>query len=441
MLVLLDCFPQLASHAPLFVIDMVLDDLRTAILADLKNVSGNGAANGAIPGTFEAVQAEYASHLTYAKHRSLAYAPNQDSMAHITRFSMNTTVGTECSSNRLFLFASPPDWQRLFAVSPVVIHGESGCGKSSLLANWFLIEQAKVERLHAQFFAMSEEDRRKEIRSEFPPLLFAHFIGCAPEAADPVNIMRRLMSAVRVHFSLAMSLPDRDEDIARDFPHWLQAASERGRVVVLLDAVDQLVPSEDRGTLSRTSSSLLDDADQSSSKEEARLSSSVELSSKPTSADASARALAWLPSSLPASVNLVLSCSTGPILKYLLETRGWNRLNYALPALTPLQKTQLVDSYLQLHAKKLSASDQSLLTSAKLSSSPLFLRAIMDELRSSAVFENLTRQLTTYAAAPSIPDLFEAILARWERDYNAGGTNLVGRLLSCASVVPHLWSF
>jgi hypothetical protein len=321
----------------------------------------------------------------------------------------------------------------LYLDCPALVFGESGCGKSSLLANWFLQEQTKLEQKRPEFYSQSEEDRRKEIQTNLPPLLFAHFVSSAPEAADPINIMRRIMAAIRTHFSLAMSIPDRDEDITREFPYWLQSAADRGRVVILIDAVDLLAG--DRATIARAASNaFIGEGDSSASKEEARLAHSTELSNRNVGSDDTAKALNWLPLSFPSAVRVVLSCSSMPVLSHLSQGRGWNKALVKLPDLLPAQKSQLVQGYLQLFGKKLTPSDQNTLTSAPLSGSPLFLRAVMDELRSGAVFENLSRQLASYTASKSIAELFDRILGRWEADYNGSDPSnpLVEQTLSCA---------
>lgn len=69
-----------------------------------------------------------------------------------------------------------------------MLHGDSGTGKSALLANWFVQQLGNIEDSNRDFFSVSDEERRKEIRTNFPPLIVAHFIGSSPQAAEPCSI-------------------------------------------------------------------------------------------------------------------------------------------------------------------------------------------------------------------------------------------------------------
>jgi chromosomal replication initiation ATPase DnaA len=79
---------------------------------------------------------------------------------------------------------------------PLVIAGESGSGKSALLANWVL-----------------------EYRQAHPDdLIFWHF--CSP-STDPIALLRRIMSTFKSHFQIADELPNTAETVTEQFPHWL----------------------------------------------------------------------------------------------------------------------------------------------------------------------------------------------------------------------------
>jgi ABC-type phosphonate transport system ATPase subunit len=97
----------------------------------------------------------------------------------------------------------------------LVLTGESGMGKSSLLANFYLRETERLRLEHPEFFAMTEEERRRDIRMDYPPLIILHFIGATPQSAKAINIVRRVMALMRQHFGLLMSIPDRDDDVIR----------------------------------------------------------------------------------------------------------------------------------------------------------------------------------------------------------------------------------
>jgi len=48
----------------------------------------------------------------------------------------------------------------------------------------------------------------------------------------------------------------------------------------------------------------------------------------------------------------------------------------------------------------------------------LYLKVVVDELRMVGVFEKLADQLQYYLQAKTIPQLYELVLSRWEKDYN-----------------------
>jgi len=58
-----------------------------------------------------------------------------------------------------------------------------------------------------------------------------------------------------------------------------------------------------------------------------------------------------------------------------------------------------------------------MIVSSPQSGSPLYLRALLDELRASASFETLDSHIRNYIQCNDIPELFDRILARWESDY------------------------
>lgn len=101
---------------------------------------------------------------------------------------------------------------------PLVIIGESGCGKSALLANW-----------------------AKEYKQAHPDeFVFCHFCGSSPASTDPIALLRRIMSALGSHFRLRRKkeLPTTTKAVIKQFPLWL--AKVQGRAIVIIDGFNQL---------------------------------------------------------------------------------------------------------------------------------------------------------------------------------------------------------
>jgi hypothetical protein len=81
---------------------------------------------------------------------------------------------------------------------PLVVLRESGIGKSALLANRSLTY-------------------RKNHLADF---IVAHFIGGAPNSADLVSLLRRVMSELKRRFpdQLSDEVPEQPEEVREEFP-------------------------------------------------------------------------------------------------------------------------------------------------------------------------------------------------------------------------------
>ena len=100
---------------------------------------------------------------------------------------------------------------------PLVLTGDSGCGKSALIANW----AAKY---------------RKENPSNF---LLLHFVGGTSDSSDVTGILARIMGELKRRFCLPGEIPTDTSAIHREFPNWLSMASVKGRFVLVIDGLNQ----------------------------------------------------------------------------------------------------------------------------------------------------------------------------------------------------------
>ena len=101
---------------------------------------------------------------------------------------------------------------------PLIITGESGLGKSALLANWI----AHYQNEHPNDFVMY------------------HFIGGAPDSTDHYAMMRRIMEEMKDRFDLQDEIPAEHEKIAEAFPMFLAQTPHMQRWVLVIDALNQL---------------------------------------------------------------------------------------------------------------------------------------------------------------------------------------------------------
>jgi tetratricopeptide (TPR) repeat protein len=246
---------------------------------------------------------------------------------------------------------------------PLVVLGESGSGKSALLANWAL----------AYRNGHSDE------------LLLLHFIGATPASADWAAMLRRILCEFNRRLQLRIEVPDNPEALGAAFANALWRAAAKGRVILVLDALNQL-----------------EDRDQ-------------------------APDLVWLPREIPESVRLVVSTLPGRSLDDLVK-RGWPAMT-VLP-LVPEERRELIVQYLRQYRKELSAQRIAHLSAAPQTANPLFLRALLEELRLWGVHETLDQCIDGYLSAETLNDLYERILARFEKDYESDRPELVRDAMS-----------
>lgn len=103
---------------------------------------------------------------------------------------------------------------------PLVLLGESGGGKSALVANWL-------------------EHWRTAHPRDF---LFQHYIGGTPDSAEHERLMTRLVGEIKRWTGDPEDLPKTRDDLLRAFPLWLAKARGRAahlgvRCIVVLDAL------------------------------------------------------------------------------------------------------------------------------------------------------------------------------------------------------------
>jgi len=175
-------------------------------------------------------------HSTYSRTLTRVYLPNE-------KFFMNLDL--YASSNTL---------------TPLVIFGEAGVGKSAVLANW--------------------SKRYKEHHPEV--VVVEHYIGCSAPSSLYTNILRRIMDELQDFLSdVTDDIPLDPKELEKVFPSWLERTLTRNkinRVVIIVDGLDNLDES------------------------------------------GNAQTLLWLPQKFPAAVRMVLSMSPSRPLEMVKKT-------------------------------------------------------------------------------------------------------------------------
>jgi len=233
---------------------------------------------------------------------------------------------------------------------PLVIAGQSGGGKSALLANW----------THTW----------SERHPETPVLV--HFIGAAPDSADWMAMLRRLLGEFQRKFGIEIQIPDQPDALRAAFANALHMVSTRRRVVLVLDALNQI---EDRD-------GALD--------------------------------LVWLPPVIPANVRLIVSTLPGRPWDNLKE-RDWPVM--IVEPLTTPEREELIDKYLRRYAKALSPGVTHRIAVAPQTGNGLYLSTLLNELRLFGSHEQLDQRIDWYLEATTPIELYRKVIERWEQDY------------------------
>jgi len=101
---------------------------------------------------------------------------------------------------------------------PLVVVGESGLGKSTLLAKWALDHQE-----------VNPSD-----------VVIMHFIGSTRASADWVAMLRRIMGELKQALDIKEEIPARTEELSAAFNAWLHKAGAEKRIILILDGLNQL---------------------------------------------------------------------------------------------------------------------------------------------------------------------------------------------------------
>jgi len=247
---------------------------------------------------------------------------------------------------------------------PLVVLGESGSGKSALLANWAM-----------------------RYREQHPDdLVLMHFIGASPYSADWAAMVRRLLGEFQRKLGIEREMPAVPDELKSALDDWLPYVAASGRVVLILDGLNQL---EDRDR---------------------------------------AQELVWLPRVIPPNVRVILSTLPGKTLEEL-GRRGWPTTTVEL--LKRDERLELIKRYLDQYTKALSAEHELRIAEAEQTSNPMYLRVLLDELRLFGEHKLLEHQIDRYLSAEDCVELYDAVLERWEEDYQRDRPRLVRDAMTC----------
>jgi ATP/maltotriose-dependent transcriptional regulator MalT len=226
----------------------------------------------------------------------------------------------------------------------------------------------------------------REYRPSHPDeLILLHFIGATHASADWAAMLRRILGELNRRLGLSLEIPDEPAALRAAFANSLHMTAARGRAVLVLDALNQL-----------------EDRDQ-------------------------ALDLVWLPPVIPANVRMILSTLPGRPLDDL-KRRAWPSVT--IDPLSLDERKRLIVDYLAQYTKALSPARLERIAAAPQTANPLYLRALLEELRVFGLYELLDQRIDHYLAATKPDALYQKILARFEQDYERDRPNLVREAMS-----------
>jgi nephrocystin-3 len=281
---------------------------------------------------------------------------------------------------------------------PVLITGQSGGGKSSLLANWVANWRKRNNKA----------------------AVIVHHLGAGLDAADPIRLAMRLIREIS-HITGDKFKPESDPDKQLEkLTEWFAMGSAwaqrtKSELFIVLDGLDKV---------------------------------------------SERHHLRWFPPSLPPKVKLIASCLDGDILDVARGRLNWQELE--VKPFTKTEQKRFIGEYLGRYRKSLTAKQSKTLQSHPLGGNPLFLLTMLEELRVFGIHEQLERRLNELLSpppskpqgeAPTVDDVFEHVLSRIEKDIGKKPVQLameaicVSRsglyqheLLAIAKVTPAKWA-
>jgi WD40 repeat protein len=253
---------------------------------------------------------------------------------------------------------------------PFALTAFAGMGKTSLLAHFIDTYSAKSgETLHYRF------------------------IGGSDGSVSTERLIRSLLDELKEAGKVKSDIPSNSTDMMNKLPDFLEEAGKTGKIVIVIDALNQL-------------ESGMDD-------------------------------LYWIPSALPENVKLIVSFKLGEDSADEYYRQQEESGGMVLIAVKPFNseddRKALVIAYLETYFKELDEPRIKSLINSDGAENPLFLKAALSELRVFGVHNDLTEVIRNRFGNTPVT-AFNAILARMETD--AAYTKLTP-----AVMLPHLFGW
>jgi len=201
--------------------------------------------------------------------------------------------------------------------------------------------------------------------------VITHFVGASPNSVDIRSALRRLCHELKAACTdPTVDIPDDPEQLRAAFASFLRQASASGRIVIVIDAINQF------------------------------------------DGVSPLAAVHWLPAALPNNVRVILSTLEGPALAELRRRNKPREIR--LDLLTTDDSLAIIDQFLDRYRKRLDSQQRQSLLAKTDAGNPLYLRAALEELRTLGTFRQISDHIAQMPATTL--ELFTWILKRLQED-------------------------
>jgi WD40 repeat protein len=256
-------------------------------------------------------------------------------------------------------------------VVPCLVSGPSGAGKSAALARFV----TTYRQQHPEVFVLP------------------HFVGASPRSTGLRDLLRRLCLSLKNQFALPDDVPEEAARLIVAFRDLLGKVPAGRRVLLAIDAVNQL-----------------DEADR-------------------------AQHLEWLPAKLPADVKVVVSCisDSGRVEPALKAFGRREHVRVEVKPLDDAERRAIIREVPSLSGRTLDERQVGLLLSNPATANPLFLLVALEELRGFGSYEHLNERIAAFPRdGDTVTAVFTQVLERLEEDFDPETARAVLTLLASA---------
>ena len=128
-------------------------------------------------------------------------------------------LASEPPQNSLTTASYPPHARLMPASCPPHARLMPASGKSSVLANWFLVNNLEG-------------------------FVLPHFVGSSSDSTSHVRVVERILMELQRAFDIPGEIPKAGREMFGLLPLWLERVCERAPVIIIIDGIDKLQGTE-----------------------------------------------------------------------------------------------------------------------------------------------------------------------------------------------------